>query len=324
MRVFIAGGSGYIGSHIAIRLLELGNDVFIFDKSDLPEYLIGKVKYCICDVRDNFQLFLAFESFKPDVVIDMAAYISVPESIDQCLEYYNNNLNITISLLRMCHDYDVNRYIFSSSAAVYGSSDISSGKLINEQFTLNPTNPYAYSKLMCEQFIRDYAITNDEFNYTILRYFNVAGADPELRVGPNLDRSHHLISNIMKCIFDDDELVIYGNDYDTVDGTGVRDYIHVSDLAELHVNLLDFKQRNETFNCGYGFGFSVLDVINSVPDELQHKIIFHYGPRRSGDLPSVIADNSFLKQCQIWSPKYDSIETIVKHAYAWELKVRSK
>lgn len=319
MKVLIVGGSGYIGSHLAVLLLSLGHKVYIYDKDQPPEYLKGKVDYTTAWTSDVELLSLIFTSFNPDVVVDMAAYISVSESVKDPLMYYSNNVYTVLNVLKLANEYGA-KYIFSSTAAVYAPSN----NMIDESGTISPSNPYAKSKYMCEHIIRDFASVHSNFQYVIFRYFNVAGADPELRVGPNLERSHHLVSNIMRTVFDIDQLVIFGNDYDTPDGTGIRDYIHVMDLAQIHYDIMISGIVNDVINCGYGSGFSVLDVINAATEALGKTIWYKFGVQRPGDVSSVVANVHKLDSLNVWTPKYNSIQSIILTAYMWERNQRGE
>jgi UDP-glucose 4-epimerase len=251
-----------------------------------------------------------------------AGSIIVPESVDKPLKYYHNNTAKSRSLLAAAVDAGVRHIIFSSTAATYGTPEVSP---VTEDTPTLPINPYGMSKLMTEQMLSDTAKAHP-LNYCALRYFNVAGADPECRTGQSTAGATHLIKVAVEAALGKrDGVDVFGTDYDTSDGTGVRDYIHVSDLAAAHVLALEAlmaePQRSLTMNCGYGRGFSVLEVLDAVDRVTNRKIERRLSPRRPGDADSLISDNSRIKATLPWVPRYADLDTIVGHALAWERRL---
>uniref|UniRef100_A0A7V4JQW1 UDP-glucose 4-epimerase n=1 Tax=Thermodesulfobacterium geofontis TaxID=1295609 RepID=A0A7V4JQW1_9BACT len=319
-KALLTGGAGYIGSHVAKLLINYGYDVIIIDNlfSSQPQKIYGKL-YKL-DLREEIEVLEVIKKEKPDVVLHFAGFISVPESIEKPFLYYENNVGNTIRLLSAMKRAGVKNFLFSSSAAVYGIPDIVP---IPEIAELKPINPYGETKVIIEKILRDMAKAG-EINYISLRYFNVAGADPEGELGPNYKQPTHLIIRALKVALGEfPYLEIYGTDYPTPDGTCIRDYIHVMDLATAHLLALDYllsKGESVVLNCGYGKGYSVKEVISVVKKVtgIDFKVI--ETKRRAGDPPILIADNTRIKEILKWEPKYDSLETIIKDSWKWELK----
>jgi UDP-glucose 4-epimerase len=256
-----------------------------------------------------------------DSVLHFAAHTIVPESVENPLKYYENNTCCTRNLLECCSKAGIENIIFSSTAAVYG--ELETG-FASEETPTAPINPYGSSKLMSEQMIRDLSKAT-ELNHVILRYFNVAGSDPDGKIGQSTKNATLLIKVAAEvAVGKREKLFVFGTDYPTPDGTGIRDYIHVSDLAEAHINALDYLRNNgesTTLNCGYGHGFSVKEVINAINEEHGVPICVEEKPRRAGDPPELISVAEKIRQTIGWQPQYDDLNLIVKTSLAWEKKL---
>ena len=320
VKALLTGGAGYIGSHVAKLLTKYDYEVIVIDNlfSSQPQKIYGK--FYKLDLREEEKLLEIIKKEKPDIVLHFASFISVPESIEKPFLYYENNVGNTIKLLSAMKKAGVKNFLFSSSAAVYGIPEIIP---VPETAELKPINPYGETKAMIEKILRDMASAG-EINYISLRYFNVAGADPEGEIGPNYKQPTHLIIRALKVARGEiPYLEIYGTDYPTPDGTCIRDYIHVMDLATAHLLALDYllsKGESIVLNCGYGRGFSVREVISVVKKVtgIDFKVI--ETKRRAGDPPILIADNTKIKEILKWEPKYNSLEIIIKDSWKWELK----
>jgi UDP-glucose 4-epimerase len=320
VKVLLTGGTGYIGSHMAKLLTKYDYEVIVIDNlfSSQPQKIYGK--FYKLDLREEEKLLEIIKKEKPDIVLHFASFISVPESIEKPFMYYENNVGNTIKLLSAMKKAGIKNFLFSSSAAVYGVPEIIP---VPETAELKPINPYGETKAMIEKILRDMAKVG-EINYISLRYFNVAGADPEGELGPNYKQPTHLIIRALKVAKGEiPYLEIYGTDYPTPDGTCIRDYIHVMDLATAHLLALEYllsKGESIVLNCGYGRGFSVREVISVVKKVtgIDFKVI--ETKRRAGDPPILIADNTKIKEILKWEPKYNSLETIIKDSWKWELK----
>ena len=322
MRVLVTGGAGYIGSHVVKLLGEGGYEVLTYDNLSTGHkwaVLYGDLE--VGDLADKGRLREVFEGFKPEAVMHFAAYIVVPESVREPLKYYRNNVINTINLLEVMEEFGVDKFIFSSSAAVYG---IPEEIPVPEGAPLNPINPYGETKATVERVLRDINNSGKGFKYVSLRYFNVAGADPEGKIGFAYPNPTHLIIRAVKTAKGEfEKLDIYGTDYPTPDGTCVRDYIHVTDLAQAHIVALEYLlegRESEVFNCGYGHGYSVKEVVEAVKKVtgIDFKVV--EAPRREGDPPMLVADSTKIKKELGWKPKYDDLEFIVKTAWDWEKK----
>lgn len=321
-RILVTGGAGYIGSHVVKALGEKGYEVLTYDNlSTGNEWAVLYGKLVKADLADKETLRKVFEEFKPDAVMHFAAYIVVPESVKEPLKYYRNNVINTVNLLEVMEEFDVDKFVFSSSAAVYG---IPESIPVKEDAPLNPINPYGETKAIVERILRDLSNAGKGFNYVSLRYFNVAGADPEGRIGFAYPNPTHLIIRAVKTAAGEfDKLEVYGTDYPTPDGTCIRDYIHVTDLAEAHVLALEYlfsEKKSEVLNCGYGHGYSVLEVVNTVKKVTGVDFKVVEAQRRKGDPPALVADNRKIKRVLGWEPKYDDLEFIIKTAWEWEKK----
>ena len=325
MNVLLTGGAGYIGSHVALKLIEEGHDVSIVDNLITgSENLIPKqASFLKCNINNKEKISNLLKNNKFDAIMHFAAFIKVEESVKNPNKYFKNNKDNAINFFETCYENKLTNLIFSSTAAVYGNNK--TNKPMSEKMDLNPLNPYGKSKLDVENYLLK---NSDRFNYIILRYFNVAGADPELRSGLISNKSSHLIKITSEvAIGKRKKITIYGNDYKTFDGTAVRDYIHVSDLADIHINILNFLKKNKVsniFNCGYGKGYSVKEVIDAANNITNGSIKYEYGKRRLGDSEILISDVSKLNNLINWEPKYNNLNVILKKAIDWEKKINEK
>jgi UDP-glucose 4-epimerase len=322
--VLVTGGAGYIGSHAVLALRDRGTPVSVIDNLStgfrfaIPE----GVAFYEGDIADEDLLLRIFREQQIGAVMHFAGSIIVPESVTDPLKYYLNNTVKSRALLEAVVKAGVRHVIFSSTAATYGIPAVSP---VNEDLPKLPINPYGWSKLMTEQMLADTAHAHP-MNYCALRYFNVAGADPRARSGQSTAGATHLIKVAVEAALGlRDSVNVFGTDYDTPDGTGVRDYIHVSDLAAAHVLALDAlveqPGRSLTMNCGYGRGFSVLEVLDAVDRVTNRKLNRVLGPRRPGDPDSLVSDPSRIKATLPWVPQHADLDQIVHHALAWERKL---
>ncbi|PDT00382.1 UDP-glucose 4-epimerase GalE [Rhizobium chutanense] len=322
MAVLVTGGAGYIGSHMVWALLDAGEDVVVLDclSTGFRWAVAPAARFYLGDVADPDILKKIFIENDIEAIIHFAGSAVVPVSVADPLSYYDNNSGKTRALLSSSIKAGIRNFVFSSTAAVYGQQK--SDLPVKETAALNPENPYGQSKLMTEFMLRDAAAAYD-FNYVALRYFNVAGADPDHRAGQSTSGATHLIKVACEAALGRrDSVSVYGIDYPTHDGTGVRDYIHVTDLVEAHLKALQHLRRDKgslVANCGYGSGYSVLDVLNMVTRLHGHSFKIHMAPRRAGDSASVVADASLARQVLGWKPRHDSLETIVQSSLDWEL-----
>ena len=322
VKILVTGGAGYVGSHVVKLLGERGYEVLTYDNlSTGHEEAVLYGKLVVGDLGDKDRLRRIFEEFKPEAVMHFAAYIVVPESVREPLRYYRNNVINTINLLEVMDEFGVDKFIFSSSAAVYG---IPKEIPVSENAPLRPINPYGETKATVERILRDLSGAGRNFNYVSLRYFNVAGADPEGRIGFAYPNPTHLIIRAVKAVKGELEMLeIYGTDYPTPDGTCIRDYIHVSDLASAHVIALEYLLeggRSDIFNCGYGYGYSVREVIEAVKKVTGKDLNVVESLRREGDPPVLVADSRKIRERLGWEPKYDDLEFIIRTAWEWEIK----
>ena len=322
--VLVTGGAGYIGSHAVLALQDAGWPVAVIDnlttgfRFAVPE----GVAFYQGDIEDADLLARTFAEQGIRAVMHFAGSIVVPESVEQPLKYYHNNTVKSRALIEAAVNAGVPHFIFSSTAATYGIPEVSP---VTEDTPRRPINPYGWSKLMTEQMLADTAAAHP-LNYCALRYFNVAGADPHGRSGQSTAGATHLIKVAVEAALGKRESVaVYGTDYATPDGTGVRDYIHVSDLAAAHVLALEAlvaaPGRSLTMNCGYGRGFSVLEVLDAVDRVTNLRIERVLAPRRAGDPDSLVSNPSLLKATLPWRPQHADLDTIVAHALAWERKL---
>lgn len=321
MNILVVGGAGYIGSHMVKKLTLEGNSVVTLD--NLSTGFRDAVKYgefIRGDIADSELLSEIFSSRKFDSVMHFASYIEVGESVTDPSKYYNNNFSNTLSLLDAMVAHGVNNFIFSSTAAIFGEPEYSP---IDEKHVRAPVNPYGESKLMVENALHAYQKAYG-LQSVCLRYFNAAGADPDLEVGECHDPESHLIPLVLQAASGRrDSIAVFGQNYNTPDGSCVRDYIHVDDLCTAHVGALDFllsESRSRQFNLGNGNGFSVLEVIDAASRVTGRNINVIDADKRKGDPAILVADSALAKQELNWKPHYDSLETIIEHAWRWELK----
>ncbi len=320
MTVLVTGGAGYIGSHMAWELLDHGEAVLIVDNLSTGfDWLVpGQARLVTGDIGDADLLNSLFEDGSIDAVIHFAGSIIVPESVGDPLKYFRNNTCNTLTLIEACIRHGVKHFIFSSTAAVYGNPQIVP---VREDAPLDPISPYGRSKLMSEQILCDVAAAHD-FRYAALRYFNVAGADPAGRTGQSTANATHLIKAACEVALGKrDELVVFGTDYATRDGTGIRDYIHVSDLVAAHRLALDRLRaggQSAVMNCGYGHGASVLQVVDAVKRAAGIDFAVRLADRRQGDAAEIVASADLARKNLGWRPQHDNLDTIVRHALDWE------
>jgi UDP-glucose 4-epimerase len=323
MAILVTGGAGYIGSHMALRLLDLGETVVILDNLSTGRRALAPkaARFVEGDIADRALLHGVMQSGAIEAVIHFAGSIVVPESVTEPLAYYHNNTVKSRSLIEACVAHNVPRIIFSSTAAVYGEPDRIP---ISESAALKPINPYGRSKLMTEWMLED-AGRAHKLGFAILRYFNVAGADPAGRSGQASPKATHLIKVACEVATGKrPRLDIFGTDYATSDGTCVRDYIHVSDLVEAHVDALRYLRAggaSDVFNCGYGRGFSVREVIDALNRQLDKPIATAPAPRRAGDPAALVAGAGKIRETLGWRPKHEDLDFIVRTALAWERKL---
>lgn len=320
--MLLTGGAGYVGSHVLLELLDAGHHVVLVDdlRTSQPPLLHHCVTFYQGDFADEALLETIFNQHTISAVLHLAASIQVDASLKAPVDYYHNNLSGTITLLKACVKHQIQAFIFSSTAAVYGPSK----DRLDERQTPAPTTPYGRSKWMCEQIIRDTARAH-ALPYVILRYFNVAGADPQLRCGQTNPHATHLIRVACQSALGIREnICIYGTQHPTHDGTCVRDYIHVSDVAHAHRLALEHLLcggASHTMNCGYGQGYSVAQVLSALQAQCTTPMQIQIGEARPGDVPEVVADNALIQQHLGWRPKHNDLSFILSTALAWEEKL---
>lgn len=321
--ILVTGGAGYIGSHMILGLIDRGDRVVVIDNlsTGVRGLVSADAELVVGDIADTELVRGLLKSRKVDAVIHFAGSVVVPESVTDPLKYYGNNTTASRNLLDACVAEGVGRFVFSSTAAVYGMPDET---IVTEQTQTVPINPYGRSKLMTEWMLRDIAAAHS-FRFMALRYFNVAGADPAGRTGQSTPRATHLIKRACQTALGRvPALDIFGTDFDTPDGTGVRDYIHVSDLIAAHLLALDALAdgaASDVYNCGYGRGLSVREIIAAVERASNVKIAAREGPRRAGDPGMLVADSNKLTRQLGWTPRHGDIDEIVQSAYAWERRL---
>lgn len=320
-KILVTGGAGYIGSHVVKAMGEKGYQVLTYDS--LVSGHAWAVLYgglVVGDLLDAKTLEETIGDYRPDAIVHFAAHIVVPESVAQPLKYYVNNVKGTLNLLSAMRKCGVPKLIFSSSAAVYG---VPERVPIAEAAPLQPINPYGHTKAMIEQVLEDLSAAG-EISYVSLRYFNVAGADRKGRIGEGKEDATHLITLATRAAAGQRPfLSVFGNDYPTPDGTCIRDYIHVEDLADAHVLALEHLLQgggSEVFNCGYGKGYSVLEVIEAAKKVTGVDFPVKYEGRRPGDPPALVADAQKIRIMLGWTPQADDLEQIVDGAWRWEQK----
>ena len=330
MTILVTGGTGYIGSHTVIELINNKYDVVIIDNLsnskidviDKIEKITGvRPKFYLGDVCDKDILNKIFGENKIDAVIHFAGYKAVGESVEKPLMYYRNNIDSTLSLCEVMKEHKCMNFVFSSSATVYGTPE----RLpLDEKCRLSTTNPYGTTKLFIEQILKDICISSKDFSVAVLRYFNPVGGHESGLLGENPNGiPNNLVPYIVKVACGElDHLTIFGNDYDTEDGTGVRDYIHVVDLAKGHVNAIEYVIKNkgiDYFNLGTGRPYSVLELVNTFSRVNDVVVKYEFGPRRSGDIASCYADCSYAMKKLGWKAEYD-LDDMLKSAYQFWIK----
>lgn len=324
MAILVTGGAGFIGSHMVWALLDAGEDVVVVDRlsTGFRWAVAPQARFYLGDIAKPSVLKQVFAENDIEAIIHFAGSIVVPESIANPLSYYENNTENTRRLLSAAVKAGIDKVIFSSTAAVYGLPDMPLP--VREDAPLRPESPYGQSKLMSEMMLRDTARAHG-LCYVALRYFNVAGADVKGRTGNSAVGATHLLKVACEAALGKrDSMSVYGTDYDTPDGTGVRDYIHINDLVNAHLRALHYLRRGGgplVANCGYGKGYSVLDIIDAVRRATNVDFKVEYAPRRPGDAPFVVADSTLAKQILNWEPLYDDLGVIVETALAWERRL---
>lgn len=320
MTVLVTGGAGYIGSHMVLALVDRGEDVVVLDNlsTGFQWAISPKAELVTGDIGDQELAARIIAEHGVNAIVHFAGSIVVPDSVADPLGYYSNNTVKSRALMEVCVQQKVPHFIFSSTAAVYG---IPQTNPVFEDNLLAPISPYGSSKLMTEWMLRDSAAAYD-LEYVALRYFNVAGADPQGRSGQSTPQATHLIKVACQTMLGQrDHMAVFGKDYDTPDGTCVRDYIHVSDLISAHVDALNYLRgggRSGVFNCGYGEGYSVLDVIKAVEKAGGRPIDVRDAPRRAGDPPALVAGADKVRAELGWQPQHNDLDKIVEGALAWE------
>jgi len=322
-KILVTGGCGYIGSHVTRQLTESGRRVVVYDNlsTGFRDALTRGEELIVGELSDRDALEAAFREHRFTTVLHFAAAIIAPESVTLPLKYYGNNTRNTLGLLEACVKHHVRRFIFSSTAAVYGLPD---GGVASEKSTLAPINPYGTSKLMSEWMLRDVSAAHG-LQYVALRYFNVAGADPLARMGQRTPEATHLIKVACQAALGLRESVgIYGTDYPTPDGTGIRDYIHIEDLASAHLSALEYLERGGSptaMNVGYGRGSSVREVLEVVREVSGVGFKTVEAERRPGDPASLVAQADKIRRLTGWQPRHADLRTIVADAWRWESRL---
>ncbi len=325
-KILVTGGAGYIGSHVVKALGEEGYDVLVYDNlSTGNRWAVLHGDLVVADLSDKDSLERVLSRFMPDAVMHFAASIVVPESVREPLAYYRNNTVNALILCEAVQKHGIGRFIFSSTAAVYGIPE----KIpIGEDAPMEPINPYGSSKMMTEYILRDLSAAREDFKYVSLRYFNVAGADRNGRIGQAYREATHLITRALKTAKGEfGRLEIFGTDYPTPDGTCIRDYIHVDDLSAAHVIALEYLLKGGTsdvFNCGYGLGYSVKEVVDMARKVTGRDFRVEEAGRREGDPPALIADSSKIQKKLGWKPRYNDLEYIIKTAWEWEKRLAGR
>ena len=326
MSVLVTGGCGYIGSHMVHELADAGRDVVVLDNltTGFKWALPPQAKLVVGDIGDMDLAQIIIARHKVTAIIHFAGSIVVPESVADPLGYYLNNTVKSRALMAAAVKSGVKQFIFSSTAAVYG---MAKDMPVRETTTLEPMSPYGSSKLMTEIMLRDTSLAHD-FRYVALRYFNVAGADPKGRTGQSTKGATHLIKVACEtALAKRAGMDVFGTDYETPDGTCVRDYIHVKDLARAHMAALAHLEgggNSEIFNCGYGKGYSVLEVIEAVRRVSKKPVAAKLGPRRPGDPAMIVASSDKIRSQLGWQPAHDNLDLIVEHALAWEVHLAKR
>lgn len=320
--VMITGGAGYIGSHTVLAFRDAGHRVVVLDNlsTGIRDNLPAEVELIVGDVGNGELLDAVMRAHRPEAVLHFAASIQVPESVVDPYKYYRNNTAASLTLIDACVRHGIRRFLFSSTAAVYGMAN---GGVAREGQPTVPINPYGWSKLMIERILADMAAAHG-LQYAILRYFNVAGADPAGRTGQSTPQATHLVKVACEVATGQrSRLAIFGDDYDTRDGTCIRDFIHVSDLADAHLAVFQHITQGTdcpVFNCGSGRGYSVWETVHALERVVGRHIPTTVAPRRAGDPPVLVADPSRLRDSLDWQPQY-GMENILDSALRWESRL---
>jgi len=319
--ILVTGGAGYIGSHIVEQLIKNKEKVIILDNlvTGYERLINKKAKFIRADIKNKSVITKIIKDYNISSIIHLAGYLNVSEAEKNKIKYYKNNIIGTKNLLEACKNSSIKNIIFSSSCSVYGNVKGS----VSENRKPNPQGYYAYTKLKGEELIKKLSLKYN-FKYGILRYFNVAGASPSGKIG-EIEKSHgHLIKNLaIQSLKKKPKIKIFGNDYKTKDGTCIRDYVHVSDLADIHIkglNYLQKKQKSFILNCGYGKGYSVQQIVN-IFKKIKKDVEVQYQIRRLGDIAQVYANTKKFKKILKWRPKYNNIKLIIQSAIKWEKKL---
>lgn len=321
MKIVVVGGAGYIGSHMVKMLSGVGADVVVLDDlSGGRRESVGSVPLLVGDIADAAFVDEALRQTRPDAVMHFASFIQVGESVTDPAKYYRNNFTATQVLLDGMRQHGIGRFIFSSTAAIFGNPQYVP---IDEAHGKDPINPYGRSKWMAEQLLEDFDSAYG-LKSVALRYFNAAGAHPDASIGECHEPETHLIPLILQTASGRrPHITVYGDDYDTPDGTCIRDYIHVEDLCSAHLlalNQLLAGVGSARYNLGNGNGFSVQEVIEAARRVTGHAIPVQLGERRAGDPPRLVADATRARETLGWKPRFDDLETIIRHAWQWEQK----
>jgi len=317
IHILVTGGAGYIGSHIIEKLIDKKN-VIILDnlKTGYKRLINKKANFIKGDITNKKLLITIFKKYNVQTIIHLAAFLNISEAEKNKFKYYNNNVQGTINLLKACKNSNVKNFIFSSSCSIYGNIKGS----VSETAKPNPRGYYAYTKFKGEELIRQYS-KKYKFKYAILRYFNVAGASSSGKIGEIETSNNHLIKNIaIQSLRKNPIIKIFGNNYPTKDGTCIRDYIHISDLADIHIKVLNYlvkKKKSLILNCGYGKGYSVQEIVN-IFKKIKKNLIISYQNRRPGDATEVYSNTKKLNQLLKLRFKYNNMNKIIKSAINWE------
>jgi UDP-glucose 4-epimerase len=323
MSVLVTGGAGYIGSHMVHELVDAGEETVVLDNlsTGLRQFVPAAANLVVGDVGDAQLVRSLLAHNTTDTIVHFAGSLVVPASIEKPLSYYLNNTSNSRTLIQCAVEAGVKHFIFSSTAAVYG---IPKSIPVSEDAPLAPISPYGSSKMMTEIMLRDATRAHD-LRYVALRYFNVAGADPQGRTGQSTPDATHLIKVALQAALGRKPyLEVFGTDYPTLDGTCVRDFIHVSDLISAHLAAVKYLRaggQSQIINCGYGRGFSVLEVVDAVKRVTGKNFDIRFGPRRVGDPPRLVAETYRIRDVLNWGTKYEDLETIVAHAFCWERRL---
>ncbi|MFA6495233.1 MAG: UDP-glucose 4-epimerase GalE [Candidatus Paceibacterota bacterium] len=318
-KVFVVGGAGYIGSHVVKMLQEKGYSVLVYDNlSKGHKDAVPEKNLVVGELGDAELLTSVMREFNPDAIMHFAGFIEVGQSVKQPLTYYQNNVANTITLLEAATKNNITQFIFSSSAAVYGTPEVSP---TSEDAPLRPINPYGQSKVIVEQMLADVARATS-LRYVALRYFNAAGADPSGTIGERHDPETHLIPLALKAAKGQlNPLKVFGTNYPTPDGTCIRDYVHVNDIADAHIKALEYLAgggTSDAFNCGYGHGFSVRQVLDAVKRVTGVNFTEEQGEQRTGDPAMLVADSAKIRRVLGWEPHHDDLDYLVRTAWEWE------